>query len=381
MFKIKSKKNFKTTNEVVYLRFGKKYLLQVVDNKLTNFNPVTLKIIWSKYFDEKNIYFSYMKENKVGITNHKNTTYEIEIKSSRILKTINKEVVIKKGNYIITQELVEGKAQEFCYEYISRKEVWRTNSSPIFSFMMAKKSDILIGLPKMKEKGTMADKSYFLNADIKTGKTLWTFDCQQLSKYSHKEYPNAERKWHKDEVFKMIGVYENNLWICLYSGKVIGIDVATGQLKHTIELADKIHGQLAEAWCKANELKSWTWRILLKKEEGILYGGRRTYYYEIDLKQTKPYFEVWELPEDQPKIDGGQVSEPLTDTHFFYADNYSGWVCALNRKTLEIDWQHQFHNHREGYFREMKYIDHRLYVLHGEYTGERHHHLYVFEKS
>ena len=74
------------------------------------------------------------------------------------------------------------------------------------------------------------DKSSLYAIELKKGNILWQFDFDQFGSFL--DYAKSEEKYSLEQV---VGVLDNLLWVLITGGKLLALDIKSGQLMHELD--------------------------------------------------------------------------------------------------------------------------------------------------
>lgn len=192
----------------------------------------------------------------------------------------------------------------------------------------------------------------------------WTYNTTQLGTWA--EY---DGRTMQTEVRKILGVLDEKLYIYLTSGRVLVLDINTGEKIGFIKNDKNIdQGSFFGMFMKAIELDKANNKLIL------LFNER---YTEVNLESLS----VSETHIDDMKMHNiSNMSEFVFDDEYIYfSDRYECKLAALNRKTMRIDWIHSFSDTAScelggsHHGRHLKLHNGRLYVVDNKHT------LHIFE--
>ncbi len=202
--------------------------------------------------------------------------------------------------------------------------------------------------------------------DSSTGVLKWTFNVARLGTW--KDYDGREKA---TEISRILGTYKDQLYICLNSGKILVLNIETGE-KIIVISNDKNtnQGSFYGIFMKSIELD---------KENGKLIQLFNQRYTEVELST----YNVKQVHLDDLNEKGLEnMAHFVFDSDYIYfTDQYHHILGALNRITLKIDWTYKFPQDDVNcedsprYGRDLKLRDGRLYVLDNKNT------LHIFERE
>jgi outer membrane protein assembly factor BamB len=215
--------------------------------------------------------------------------------------------------------------------------------------------------------------------DIKTGNYLWSFLLSDSYNFYRKSnYENTPDDFCQAEIVRIIGEYNNILWIVLNSGRLLGLEVETGKLKYDlikpINFIEEIDGFDVALWA------------MIDIEKGQIFGIKKHCYFEIDLKNSQESYYFYDISEtcqqhqieaDYPSYElvweGDEIFIGKNELHY---DKHPCNVGIFNRITKQITWtSRELKN--ENIFKgisKIEYANNKLFVLDREST------LHIFER-
>lgn len=194
------------------------------------------------------------------------------------------------------------------------------------------------------------------------GNIEWKFDTAEIGCWS--DYDGSEKQ---TQVNKILGIYEDKIYILLNSGKILILDIKSGD-KITILKNDK-HPKF-DTFGDSIELDPNNGKLIQLANQDLI---------EVDLHNT---YTVTLTPlEDMESLNLENYSKFVFDDDFIYFTDYHHYkLGSLNRKTLKIDWIYDFpqdHDQSDNprFGRELKLFNERLYVIDNKHT------LHIFQKG
>jgi len=172
------------------------------------------------------------------------------------------------------------------------------------------------------------------------------------------------------EIFKILGVRENELIVCWKRGMdyygLLGIDIQTGKIVWNMDDNSLLNG--LNLYFTENQ-KS----IFSTKGD-----DKSSYFIEIDLenKEVQRYGEIPDLCKAKLVIHSSQYKDGLiyftaSTRHVFFPDV----IGVFDYKTLKVLWQHRFTFDRLTHLKNLEVSDDKLYVLDSGDT------LHIFERE
>lgn len=210
--------------------------------------------------------------------------------------------------------------------------------------------------------GQFRGKNEFVFLDIIDGTIAWHYNLSALDTWL-----DHDGRKKQTRVNKIIGVQDDTIYALLNSGKVLLLDIKSGE-KITVLKNDRhpkfdTFGNSIELDFKSNKL------IQLANQDFI----------EVDLESL----EISLTPIEDMKSSGLEnFSNVVFDSdHVYFTDKNSQTLGALNRYTHKLDWIYKLPQERLSkseqprYGRELKLKDNIFYVLDNKNT------LHIFDKE
>lgn len=261
------------------------------------------------------------------------------------------------------------------YNYLSNQSIMYLNTNDNFIHFIIDYEDIKTNF---KQNGYHIDSRYFVVENsifsaftFPEAEPLWQFMLSSLSKKDEKEY----------EVEKFIGVWKGQLLVTCKNQTVLSIDVNTGKL-----------------------IKQWLAFPPIEMDEYKLDAIPYSLVMQLDEKKGKAigfnFFAYWEINLTTLTIKSESLADTLKDNDLFGIKNLSGFtqdkthyyvtaessfktnlerrldnLIAINKKTLKIDWVHQFGENEALGVNIPQYSNNKLYQLDWDNN------LHIFEKE
>ena len=202
--------------------------------------------------------------------------------------------------------------------------------------------------------------------DLSDGSVIWNYDTTTLCTWQ--DYDGSEKQ---TQVTKVLGIYEDKIYIYLNSGRILLLDIASGK-KIAVFENDKNTDQGSFSGMFMNAIE-------LDNESGKLIQLFNQRYTEVDLESNAvTQIHLDDLKEQEMT----NMSRFVFDSdHIYFTDKNIQMLGALNRSTLKLDWTHKLsqegvsESEQPKYGRELKLKGDRLYVLDNKNT------LHIFEKE
>ena len=198
------------------------------------------------------------------------------------------------------------------------------------------------------------------------GLTIWKYGLNDLGLWI--DYDGQE---NKHQILRSLCVYESTLYLLLNSGKLLLLDIATGEKIALLENDKNTdQGSFSGMFMNAIELDVESSKLIQ------LFNQR---YTEVDLESN---VVTQEHLDDLKEHGVENMSRFVFDSdHIFFMDKNNQTIGALNRSTHKIDWTYKLsqagvdESEQPRYGRDLKLKEDRLYVLDNKNT------LHIFEKE
>ena len=209
------------------------------------------------------------------------------------------------------------------------------------------------------------DKSSLYAIDLKKGNILWQFDFDQFGSFL--DYAKSEEKYSLEQV---VGVLDNLLWVLITGGKLLALDIKSGQLMHELDF-----NQIFEKQYHA------TSKMLMDKEyKRIIWLTGALIH--IDLVSLKCKV-VKEFNQGVEKKDKWSFRDRLLINNkiFFSGDHgmhnpvVTTFLGIMNADTGEIIWHTQLLKCDGIYLGSVRVSGNRIYARDGKRS------LHVFEQE
>jgi outer membrane protein assembly factor BamB len=197
-----------------------------------------------------------------------------------------------------------------------------------------------------------------------SGEVLWEYNPKG-------EFCNYTGEKENIEIYRILGIFNNILWVVLTSGQLVGLNADTGKVEaHDDDMGSQNHGvKLIPPFTQLDD------------RCGVIMGLMDTGFARLNLnsqnKLIKEYFDL-SATMHQHQIEAGmQYNYPVDKQHIYFSGNMNGKIGILDRAKLEVVWSYELDMKKEGIsqIREMKVAGNRWYVQ------DRHNTLHVFERE
>jgi hypothetical protein len=193
--------------------------------------------------------------------------------------------------------------------------------------------------------------------------TNWEYEIPKT--YERKYYSVVKRQEDIKipSVDKILGVYENLVWLVLNTGQFIALDLQTGHEVHSFWRATTGWNAPFDDSMGFNFLNCYS---ELDPDKGIIFGFRSHYYWEIDLKDPSTQFIVydWELDAKHHNILNsaslGYYWEG--DYIYFYETERSKKLGIFSRSRRSLVWSSKLEEIK-GTFQKILYYQGQILIL------------------
>ena len=289
-------------------------------------------------------------------------TYLIMEKEVRFLKDIFIKKVISDSFLLVSKD-----KKTAIFDIINNEFHYILNSR-IFKFL------------EWKEKLFFKNKNTIQGIEIYTGKFLWEFSLSLLGKHKN-PYTDEEKDF---EVRRLIGIYNNILWVFLNAKGFIGLDIETGKLKYRIP---EFHQAIGKTITSSYEDRKGFFRsdYLLDNEKGKIFGMAMDVFIEIDLTQEPPFVTQYGLQEEFEKYNIKKANDTAEDyviqddlLYFYLAEQLKFGVLDINTKEIIYVSEPIAVVERDDCFtqlKDLKVSENKVYILDSNHT------LHIFERE
>ena len=163
-------------------------------------------------------------------------------------------------------------------------------------------------------------------------KQLWAFDASRLGTYQQSEHFPVSAY----EVNVPICVVEGILWIQLYRGVIMGIDIETAHIRYFFNLVEHI-----KPYCDAEKQTTLYVALYPKYDAGRrkIVGFLQDFYYEIDLNMPKVHLVDGKNSFCTNNVFGAGGNIVYLHKQYFYTfDWYRGGIVRINIDTHQIEY-------------------------------------------
>ena len=214
-----------------------------------------------------------------------------------------------------------------------------------------------------------------------SGQFLWEFPLSSLGRW--KNSWDEERDF---EVYKLIGIYNNILWVYIERGGFIGLDIQTGELKHRILGIPKgnLLGKVDSYVDNEEFYIFYRAKFILDDKKGIIIGLIADRFFEIDLnkeKITPMLYGMWDKMEKMnlKKYGVSGNTSLQEDLLYFYNDKELQFgILDINTKEIIYVSEPIAVVERDDCFtqlKDLKVSENKVYILDSNNT------LHIFERE
>lgn len=208
------------------------------------------------------------------------------------------------------------------------------------------------------------------------GEKEWTYSFN--SAFDYFENISANKK-KKATVSRIIGHHFGILWIALNSGRLLGIDIITGELKYNI--CNPNNGPVELMSRNTEHYLHYGLYLNLDKQGNLLFGLRGKYYFEIDLSDPQNSYSMYDISFElerngffEANVSGNGYENVWNENSIYFGerDSEGPSVGLFNRSTKQISWfsKKLYSNNYKPNIISIQYSQNRLFVLDG--TGQLH---------
>ena len=210
---------------------------------------------------------------------------------------------------------------------------------------------------------------------IDSDSILWEFPLSSLGKWKD-SYTDEEIDF---QVRRLIGIYNNILWVFLNAEGFIGLDIETGELKYRIP---EYHQAIGKTICKGKDF--FRSDYFLNSEKGKILSMAIDVFIEMDLTQEPPFVTQYGLQEEFEKynIKGKDTSTKyaVQDNllYFYLAEQLRFGILDINTKEIIYVSDPIAVVERDDSFtrlRDLKVSENKVYILDSNHT------LHIFERE
>jgi hypothetical protein len=241
------------------------------------------------------------------------------------------------GQQLVNRSFNENFGDEYLGVFDIDKAEYIWKSKQVFSIKKIFGSNIFL-----------AYENHVCSIELQTGKSVWnkSFDNAYLW-HTKSIYENAGEILHDPLVINLIGVHENIFWIVLDSGRLVGLDLHTGEIIYNLMHPVKYPAIYNKDLNSDNNILFH--KTQLDVEGGMLFGLNQQYYWEIDLTDPVKSFELFDISDEcarnkiHPDMPGyewpvGKVEIYFAEIRSSERNSERNSVGLFNRKTRKIEW-------------------------------------------
>nr|WP_314245421.1 hypothetical protein [Capnocytophaga leadbetteri] len=215
---------------------------------------------------------------------------------------------------------------------------------------------------------------------IDSDSILWEFSLASLGKWKN-PYTDEEIDF---QVRRLIGIYNNILWVFLNAEGFIGLDIETGELKYRIP---EYHQAIGKTSTSSYDDSKGFFRsdYLLNSEKGKILGLAVDVFIEIDLTQEPPFVTQYGLQEEFEKYNIKKANDTAGSyvvqdnlLYFYLAEQLKFGILDINTKEIIYISEPIAVVERDDSFtrlRDLKVSENKVYILDSNHT------LHIFERE
>ena len=225
-----------------------------------------------------------------------------------------------------------------------------------------------------------SNKDVILGYHIFPTNFLWEFPLSSLGKWKN-PYTDEEIDF---QVRRLIGIYNNILWVFLNAEGFIGLDIETGELKYRIP---EYHQAIGKTSTSSYDDSKGFFRsdYLLNNEKGKILGLAVDVFIEIDLTQEPPFVTQYGLQEEFEKYNIKKANDTAGSyvvqdnlLYFYLAEKLKFGILDINTKQIIYISEPIAVGERDDSFtrlRDLKVSENKVYILDSNHT------LHIFERE
>ena len=225
-----------------------------------------------------------------------------------------------------------------------------------------------------------SSKDIILGYHIFPTNLLWEFPLSSLGKWKN-PYTDEEIDF---QVRRLIGIYNNILWVFLNAEGFIGLDIETGELKYRISEYQQAIGKTSTSSYEDGKGFFRSDYLLDNKKRKIL-GLAVDVFIEIDLTQEPPFVTQYGLQEEFEKYNIKKANDTagsyvIQDNllYFYLAEKLRFGILDINTKEIIYVSEPIAVVERDDSFtrlRDLKVSENKVYILDSNHT------LHIFERE
>lgn len=335
--------NFFFNNDFIYTTDGNIFG-QILDERLNEIKEFS-ELLRTLNLQNKYIYFeNYSDNNREG-----NLFCTLTNKFTEFLYLEDYKITFGIDTYFL---LTNRKFPETLLFDIEKKQIlWKQDK--YFSFQILE-NELLIDTEKKK----------LIRYDFHTGYFAWQYDLGERYDYyaRNEQYLESPTEFHQAEIRKIIGVYQEILWISLNTGRLIGLSVHDGAVVYDIAVPNDYPHRFFAVASNSH----------LVAEQGKIIGLHAHWYWELDLKNPIESYKLYILDDECTKhsldVDHLRFHCLVGNELFFAQEEWAqepSYVGIFDIQTKKITWtSHELgeDNVFQG-IKKVEYQSNRLYVL------------------
>ena len=262
--------------------------------------------------------------------------------------------------------LIDKKDNLIELEYIDRSSIRAFSNEYIYMYIYKKN----------KTRNIMSIRAF----SIQNKERLWEFPLSLLGTYKN-PYTDEEKVF---QVRRLIGIYNNILWVFLNAEGFIGLDIETGELKYRIP---EYHQAIGKTSTSSYDDSKGFFRsdYLLNSEKGKILGLAVDVFIEIDLTQELPFVTQYGLQEEFEKYNIKKANDTAEDyviqdnlLYFYLAEKLRFGILDINTKEIIYVSEPIAVVERDDSFtqlKDLKVSENKVYILDSNNT------LHIFERE
>jgi len=219
------------------------------------------------------------------------------------------------------------------------------------------------------------NKKQLIALDEGSGDILWSFNIpEKYNWYQSSVFKSDSLEFKEAVITRIIGGSERALWILLNSGRLLGLDIATGKELHSIVYPDNVPGD----WNTQRNVNIFNIHTNLDLSKKKLFGLYLQWYWEINIGSDQGEFIYYDtaITCANHGVEGMHYGSHDDENIYFFDGSNSARFGIFNRNKREITWSSEISEAKGKMpaIRKITYDERFLYVQDHDYV------LHVFDE-
>ncbi len=306
-------------------------------------------------------------KNLIIVTDQSNTGYKLLAEKIEKIEDFSLDSICEVSGIAVSTKWISYEPvliRNYLYDIVNSKLLWEINS-PNLRF----DKNLLFSL---NSNGFKVYSSTYNNLELEF---LMPNSKYNWSAFNYKN----ELMDHQAEIKRIIGVYKNIVWITLNSGRLLGIEMTQGSIKFdTLEINRYIGKKPLFSHYDPEVVASKDWSLYLlqytqlDEKNGVLFGLRNYYYFEIDLTDPANRYVIYDASDSflQFKIEADMANGyewTWCENEIYFGRNFTEFnnLGVFNRLTKTVTWATRLEqdNGQARNISKIEYGSGTLYVL------------------